>query len=481
MKNRRINYLAILVFLMMFTACLPMETVEPQIGTLPTDPLPADAMQRTAVSSPKSEGPRLLLQTDITTYKILDPQTLKFFDFQFPFNDLPSGISFNISPAGSEFLLPINEKEVAIYEFKSGEVETTYQLQDEPSSFQPALAAQAARQYLPDLLLSEEELIRAVENASQQSRSKINWYNSGQAFFFIREDSDKDNHLYLFDRQKGEGEKIERMPALVENYWVGPDGNLLLLKKGYVFDPRTWQDDRYYLLDLDAGTTTPLILPEDVDNPTISWFTAEWIGITHQIEPVGGYGFSLFDVTTMETIPVIQESFTGIYPFGNELLILQHDREDNATLFTLQKPNGVVVADREVIGQCFFRAQVDPQNLLFACEEESILLSHQGLTIQPFGKPITLFSRSPNPTVFLVITKDGDVILYQETLERFITIDLEGNPSEILWMPDGAGFLYRTSTRLFYYDLQKGSSQFLISSDLFGDYRNLNATWIVSD
>ena len=150
----------------------------------------------------------------------------------------------SVSPGGSS-TLPLGREMVISKQRRS----KPFSFQEEPSPFQPALAA-VAHQRLPNINLSEEELITAVENAFLQSNTKTKWHDSDWAFFFVGEDAITENHLYLFNRAKDESMRVESMPALVGDFQVSPDGNLVLVKKGYIFDPGTWQDDRYYLIDM---------------------------------------------------------------------------------------------------------------------------------------------------------------------------------------------------------------------------------------
>lgn len=275
--------------------------------------------------------------------------------------------------------------------------------------------------------------------------------------------------------------RVESMPALVEDFQVSPDGNFVLVKKGYIFDPGTWQDDRYYLIDMAQNTATPLTLPENVSNPTLSWFTNNLIGITHHIDIVGGTDFSLLDVHSLETNLLIKGSFSGIFPIGNNILILQHNREAQQTVLSLRKIDGQITSEAVIEDLCFFRAEIDAQHLLLNCEQESLILSVEELTIETFDKPVTLFSPSPDRRFFPVLLREKGVKLCEDGLENCKGTSLEAMPSEFLWLPDSSGFLYRTPTSLYHFNLVNETSQFLISSDLFGDYRNLNATWISID
>lgn len=492
MKNSISKCLIFIFTLLVFAGCQPIEIDWLQLTTQSPDNNPADSPPTvaddptetpptTVISFPQSEGPLLLLQTDFSTYQILDPKANELYPVQLPAEIPSTTLAESLSPSGSQLLIPIDDQKVALFSIQSGTVESTYQLYRDSIRFQPALAAGLAQQSLPDLNFSEEELLKAVENASLASRSILQWFRSDHAFFFVSGDAETETHLYLYDRSYGESKKIESEPALVEDFWVGPDGNLLLLKKSYVFDPRAWQDDRYYLVNLENGTATMLTLPEDIHQPALSWFSANTVSITHQIELAGGNGFSLLDVDTLTIFPLIEGSFSSVLLWGNDLLVVQHDREEQRTLLSLRDLTGQTIFERDIQGLCFMRAQVDSTRVVFNCEQESLLLTKENLSAETFGKPVSLFSRAPDSATFLVIDQVGEAFLTTTKLLTKKPITLEELPAQMLWLPDSSGFLYRAHTRLFFYDLMTETSQLLISSEFFGDYRNLNTVWIAAN
>ena len=480
-KIRMIKVFIDLVLIALSSACLPFETALSSDMTLTPKTLTSAPTPINNQPFSKSEGPFLLIETDFNTYHILDLVTYTLYPFELPIKDQSFKLAQSVSPGGSELLLPLEDGEISIFDFKTKAIETIYPLEEEPSPFQPALAAQLAHQNLPDINLSEEVLVTAVENATRKSISMTKWYDSDWTFFFVSEDAITENHLYLFNRAKDESMRIESMPALVKDFQVSPDDNLMLLKKGYIFDPVAWQDDRYYLIDIAQNTATPITLPENLSNPTLSWFTNNLIGITHHIDIVGGKGFSLLDVNTLETNLLVKGSFSGIFPVGDTILVLQHNPKAPRTILSLRKLDGQITSEVVLEGLCFFRTEIDSQHLLLNCEQESLILFVEELTTETFDKPVSLVSPSPNDHLFLVLLREKGVKLCEDRLERCKEISLEATPSEFLWLPDSSGFLYRTPTSLYHFDLTNETSQFLISSDLFGDYRNLNATWISID
>jgi hypothetical protein len=285
----------------------------------------------------------------------------------------------------------------------------------------------------------------------------------------------------LYDHQSSTYTSLENLPAFVHDYWVSPDGNFILLKKGFIFEPNIWQDDRYYIIDLEKQTTELIPLPENSDNPTLSWFSDAAIGITHQINFFGGADFSLVDLQTMEANRVVEGPFTGIYPFAAHLLVLRSDPQAKTTSISLQTLGNESLSEKTLNGLCYMKRRIDDQRLLMNCETESILIEGETLSDTPFNAPVSLFSQSPDRS-HVIITYDGDqTILYNSNLENPQQLQLEESPMQILWLPDSSGFLYRASNHLYYYQLASQTHQILYSSEFFRDYRNLNAIWIRQD
>jgi hypothetical protein len=238
-----------------------------------------------------------------------------------------------------------------------------------------------------------------------------------------------------------------------------------------------WQDDRYYLLDQIQKTATPIPLPDDSDNPTVSSFSSSSIGITHQMEPLGGVNFSVMDLNSMTTNQIVTGPFTHILPLRSNLLIVSHDQESNTTNLTLQTFDGQVLAQSQIASQCFFKAVVVPDHLLFNCETQSLLLDEK-LQATTFGETIRIFSYAPDRKSVIVVDAMDKTKLLDHALGEIQEIILEAPPLEIRWLPDSSGFLYRTSGHIYYYDLSLNKSQLLLTSDLFADYQNMNAVWI---
>jgi hypothetical protein len=85
---------------------------------------------------------------------------------------------------------------------------------------------------------------------------------------------------------------------------------------------------------------------------------------------------------------------------------------------------------------------------------------------------------APDGNQFIQVNQDASTILLDSSFEQIGLLSLDSQPLEIRWLPDSSGFLYRTPLSLFLYQMETNTSILLISSNLFSDYRNLNAVWI---
>jgi hypothetical protein len=256
--------------------------------------------------------------------------------------------------------------------------------------------------------------------------------------------------------------------------WVNPDGESLLLKKSLIFDANVWEDDAYYWVDLVTHEARPLPLPEDVDNPSVGWFDQNHIQIVHQTGIAGSMGFSLLDIESMKSTLLVDRLFTGIRKLGDAIVVLTKDDASASTEFDLISLQGESLAAQSLPGVCTRSFSIS-QKLLVNCEEESVLLD-KDLAQSPFGAPISQIVSAPIGAI--VLTREKEAFLYDPSFENRQPLELAGEPLEFLWRPDSSGFLYRTYGMIYYYNLLTRSSQFLLGSDLFTDYRNLNAAWI---
>jgi hypothetical protein len=114
------------------------------------------------------------------------------------------------------------------------------------------------------------------------------------------------------------------------------------------------------------------------------------------------------------------------------------------------------------------------------CGLQSYMVEFQGqnLAVTPFGPALFLLASSPDGKMALRLNQDTTAILLDGSLNEVESIMLESEPVEIRWLPDSSGFLYRTPLSLYLYLVEAQTSTFLLDSQLFRDYRNLNAVWI---
>jgi len=435
---------------------------------------------KTAIRTPipKSTDPYLLIQTGFDTYKILDVKNNQNQPFVLPVGNQQYDLKKNLSPSGSLMLFPINDQEVVVLSLITGKVVKTFGLQGVSKMFSSELAAEAAENAFPDLNFTEEDLETAVTNTFTASILNYKWFKNDRYLLITKIGNETNTHLYLYDLQSGTSDILESAGGLVEDYWVSPDGEMILLKKGLITDPFHWEDDRYYLLDLGDRSITAIHLPAEADMPSIFWFSTVSIGIIHQPEYVGGNNFSLLDITTMESRLVVPDNFIGLYSIKQKLLTLHQDKQKSTTLLKLRELTGEIVQSKDVKGTCYVNAIVKEQGCLLSCETKSYLIEFEPFSIAPFVEPIQIFSLSPDGNKIIVINRQYQASSCEPGLEECYKLALDAETLEILWLPDSSGFLYRASSKLFHYDFVSNTKNILLSSDLFSDYRNLNAVWV---
>jgi len=139
---------------------------------------------------------------------------------------------------------------------------------------------------------------------------------------------------------------------------------------------------------------------------------------------------------------------------------------------------GETVGSKEIESICYIKAIVNEQTCLLSCETESLLFNLDTFALDPFNEPIQTISIAPDHSQILVINRQYQTHICEPDLAGCQKLVLDGDPLEISWLPDSSGFLYRSSSRLYHYDLESNTYNILLSSDLFSDYRNLNAVWV---
>lgn len=449
-----------------------------QSPTLPSRmPTPAPS-ETPGLELASMEGPLLLLQTDFDEYIYLNPKAQISIPFEPPISNPQVRLSANLSPSGKLMFFPSPDETGMIIDLRSGEVVHTYNFSG-PALFIPKQAALEAGPLVTELELTEAGLVEAVTEAHRRSRQLLRWYQSDRYHLSVQDTGPASTGLVLDDHQTGTRLQLEDQPGFVEDYRIGPDGNHILLKKGLVFQPGAYRDKAYYLLNVADQTTQSIPLPEAVQNPSLTWFDANSLGLIHQAYMAGGAGYSLIDTHTMQTQQIIPSEFSDLRFLGGNLLAIQQDFEAETTAFSLFTPQGERLAGQTIDRLCFYQYGVANQAII-ACELESFLLD-QALNIEPFIESILKLSPAPNGSAYVMINRSEQSFLLAKNLELQGELFLEEPPLEIFWLPDSTGFLYRTHGKLFYFDLAQKTSHLLIESDLFSDYSNLNAVWVNLD
>jgi hypothetical protein len=269
---------------------------------------------------------------------------------------------------------------------------------------------------------------------------------------------------------------LENLPGLVLDYQVSPGGKHILIKKAYVDDPLAWNYDRYYLINVDTKYIQPIPLPALVDNPSLSWLNNELIGINHQMQPIGGVDYSIFNLNNQALRHMVKGSFTHINQYKDKLFILKQNNAPDITTISLISYEGETLKLQEINNRCVYKGRMG-DFILINCETESLLLD-ENLDITPLGNRVSLLSSAPGGDNVIFVNQDGGTfLLNQISLERQ-PILMEGTPLEIRWLPDGSGFLYRLSGELHLYDINLKQSTLILTSAHLSDYTNINAIWI---
>jgi hypothetical protein len=477
------------ILLLSISGCVPQQSGEPfaivsplhvpttttqvtEILTNSSTPLPA-----ITPSQPLSvnEGPLLLLQTDFYEYQYLNPITQSFYPVDLPISDPQFRLRANLSPSGTQMFFPMEDGMGLIVELRTNHIIQTYDFSS-PSMFDPQLAATEARPYVTGLELTEEALLAAVNEAYQKSKQIIRWYQSDRYHLVVRDADQTSTNLYLDDHQTGTKLRLEDQPGLVNDFRVGPDGNLILLKKGLVFKPGAWGDNRYYLIDVNNQTTQPLPITEGDENHVIFWISEDTLGVIHQPFMSGGMGFSTINTATMDYSLIYEDIFTDLRQYDNLLLFIRLDSEVEATFLELVSHDGKGISSQKMNATCFYHSLINGR-LIFNCEQESLVLDDR-LNIEIFSDPLLILSPAPDAHAIVLVNRAEKIFLLDDSFHIQHELLIDEMPLEINWLPDSTGFLYRTLGQLYLYDLSSKNSHLLLKSDLFGDYTNLNAVWL---
>ena len=176
----------------------------------------------------------------------------------------------------------------------------------------------------------------------------------------------------------------------------------------------------------------------------------------------------------MDSTLLIDGPFTKTWKIGDGVTVFSKNDQSEYTEVERISLQGEALGSQTLSGICM-RGFLVGEKILVNCEDESLLLE-KDLTYQTFGEPVSMLNSSA--IGFIIVDREKNIFLYDPTLANRQPLELTGEPLEFIWLPDSSGFLYRTYGMVYYYDLLTRSSQLLLESDLFTDYRNLNATWI---
>jgi hypothetical protein len=489
MKRHLVILLISVLIIFYISACAPFSHSEPDpMLSQSTITPPLTQVVETPVASHTSlpsimptlpltalEGPLLLIQTGFYEYQYLSPKTQTRIPIELPITDPQFRLSAHLSPSGTQMFFPQDEDTGLIIDIKTNEVINIYNYGG-PSFFEPELAAIEARTFVSEGNYSDEYLLELIIQAYQQSKQLLRWYCSDRYHLSVQDADETSTALVLDDHQTGDRLRLDDQPGFVKDFWVGPDSNQILLEKGFIFEPGAWQNIRYYLINVADQTTEPVPLPDGVENPVLSWFSEDAIGVVHQIFMLGGSGFSTINTVTMESKQVIEGDFTQFRRIGDLLFLIRWDNQAGSTTLELLTLDGETVSTQSIDARCNIHTRVSDQ-IILNCESTSLQVD-MDLNSQPFGDPVQIFSPAPDRSVIVLVDRLEHSALLDGTMQFIEILELIDTPLEISWLPDSTGFLYRTRGQLYYYALNSSSSHLLLQSDLFSDYLNINAVWI---
>ena len=480
--------LIIAICLIGCAACAPTQTPAPTATMTKAPPTATASIQPatpTPLSSPTvtqrppitTDGYGFLLQTGFSAYQIVDVTQKTSMPFNPPGEARQYNLAANLSPSRSLLAFPQDANDIAVLKLDDGQVKRFNPREDIEPIFDSEAALETAQEIFSEADLPLETPTEAIQNAYTQSQSIFRWYQNDTTWLIaVAVDEDRTN-LHTYDLETGELTQLEAAPGLVQSISPGPSGEEILLKKGFLFDQTTWEDDRYYLINLAQKNVQPIPLPEGSDLPHVSWFDTENIGIIHQARLVGGIDFSLFNIETGELTQVVWGEFTELSNFNGNLLVLSPASSDNTTRVSYFLPGGEIF--QSIDSLCTINHVLE-SHVILNCEIDSFILD-ENLRMTRFDDPLFIISPAPDAEQILSVVRTGQIKLLDSSLTLEKTITLEAAPLEIRWMPDSSGFLYRGRGRIYWYDLSTESSDLLVESDLFNDYTNMNGVWIGGD
>jgi hypothetical protein len=487
--DRRLSLISLLILLALM-GCSTWQVTQPAGGETPElYPTATILTKKSPTASPMLavtptkpfagfSGTLLLIQTGNDEYHYLDPKNQTSVPIDLPITDPQFRLGANLSPSGTQLFILQEDRTALIFDLMTSKVVNEYDF-NSLALFTPEMAIVAARQYLNEDDFTDAYLLELIHQAYQVSKSIIRWYQSDRYHLSVHDTDEISTHLFLDDHQHGERIQLEDQPGLIKDFRIGAGGNQILLKKGFVFIPGEWRDDRYYLLDLNQQSIQPIPLPIGVTNPGVTWFDQRSLQVIHQVEFMGGKHLSLIDTATMAETQIIQGEFSDLRRFGEGLLVFQRDSSKNLTTLEILNSLGDSKSIKEIQDTCYYQTALG-SNIILNCELTSMIVD-QDLNIRPLGDRISIFSPSPDRNTIITTDQNERVGLLDGELNWQGELHLEGTPLEIRWLPDSSGFLYRPRGELFYYDLASAESYLLLKSDIFSDYTNINAIWVDFD
>jgi hypothetical protein len=457
------------------------EDVTPTVQNPPTSS-PAIALpEPTLTATPSLEtgdGPIILLQTKVDEYQLIDLYTLEQFPFELPGQSQLDSLVDYQSPGKQYLLYPLDQEQFIVIEILSNRFQTFNFPEDDNTFYDLDQAVETIQELLPNQFITYDGARFAVEESLRQSKQKIKWYRDDEAVLIVRESGSEGTFLFSLDFKNQILTQLEDIPGLVEDFWLSPGGDQILIKKGIVHQPNIWQDDQYLIIDPSLDKVIFLPLPQNISNPSVFWHSNDDIGVVHQQSFAGNEFFSLIDLSNMETTLIIPTAFSSIKSFGDHLISIYKEPESGISTITLWQINGEIIKSIMIQDNCSFLSKVDSERILVSCNLTSFLLEGAELNLYPLDDGISIFSRSPNREHFIVVTDSHQTYLVDLTFAEWRLIETIGDLLEVQWLPDSSGFLYRTAIDLYHFDLSSGNNRYILTSDLFADYKNLNLIWI---
>ena len=473
-------------FFAALTGCtnrITTETLSPEPTTTSTAAIstaPSTFTSKTHDPLSQSGGPYLLIQSDFSQYQIIDVATNKIKPFNPPIEDIQYNLSKNQSPSGDLMLFHADNNTITVSSLVTGKIISTHLLPNETPKFNVDLAAREIKSLPQENPYSPESLRVMVEDTYQKSLSDIRWYKDDQYWLLSRDSSTNSTNLNLYELNSRSFTPIENQPGLVLDFWIGPDKNQILLKKGYIDEPGGWDGlCFFYIVNTMDRTVLPIPLPKSVNTPNVFWLQAETIGIIHQMAPIGGIDFSVFDLNSGKTTQIIEGNFSHVSLYNDNLFWIKSNNSDQLSTINISNFQAEILRQQTISQTCFYKTRLD-NLIVLNCENISLIIT-EAFEVIPFGDAVSFISPKSKRNVAILVTQNGAVhLLDKTTLEREPLI-LEGTPVEIRWLPDGSGFLYRTAGKLYFLDLDSRLSTLLLDSQYLGDYSNIDAVWIKSN